>query len=310
MALLERIQISLPQSDPHWFDPEQNDELSTTRMTLSIDKHGTDSTNDDVRKNESTSATTKFQRRRQRHVVFIGDALLRSSYLEWLHHRHKYDFIDDDDDDDDFPPEQLLNEKMHTSRQAYFEWLSTYFDGRMTMQGNQGESHEHFDAFDLSYRSKTIRETMTIARVRHKDVKYNETTSYHATFIHFPSYNNLNTTLSKDEVGGKKATQSERIPASSFEEQICQSESGLIMMMNYISKLEPKPTAIVMNFGHQSNCQSSEGMRRILNAAHTATNKEGVIVWRGGMTRTVDNDTAKRRSDADKEGTSRRCVRM
>ena len=67
------------------------------------------------------SSTTSLPTSFPQHLVFIGDSLLRYSYLEWLHHQHYQSPA----------PESLINEKLSKSWYSYFQNSTAHFQGHM-----------------------------------------------------------------------------------------------------------------------------------------------------------------------------------
>jgi hypothetical protein len=245
----------------------------------------------------------------QRHVVFVGDSLLRYSYLEWLDHRHKKrrgeggDHDDaDGDDDNDFCPPELINEKIHESWQKYFEWSTEHFDGHMTCDCQRSDERWELgrEMENRYYRSSAVDDDGTT-----------NTTSWYATYIQGYGDNeahgrNLpgtvyNASITKDKLDGTNTTGWERVPAEQFEWRY-NGPNWPRMMIEYVANLKPKPTAIVINLGLWPHYQTNRRIRRILEAAYNATNHEGIVIWRG-ITPQQDNLLA-HPSEADKAGTS------
>ena len=68
------------------------------------------------------------------HVVFIGDSLLRYSFLAWLHQEHHFT--------SSYAPDWLINEKKSDSWYSYFQASTAHFEGYMKCDCRRSENFD------------------------------------------------------------------------------------------------------------------------------------------------------------------------
>jgi hypothetical protein len=67
------------------------------------------------------------------HAVFIGDSLLRYSFLAWLHQQHH---------STSYAPDWLINEKKSDSWHSYFQASTAHFEGYMKCDCRRSENFD------------------------------------------------------------------------------------------------------------------------------------------------------------------------
>ena len=236
------------------------------------------------------------QPQHQRHVVFIGDGTImpRNGFMEWLHRRHHHhqqqhqhpDFAGNSSGLENCPME-LIDEKIHRSKQEYVDWSTKYFDsnnGRSEGSGSTSESQLFFNTTLLPNMRDSNNVNVVVESIHYRSSTGN--TSWYATYIDLPGGNDIfnSSFISKKDF------------SSNFWETIL---TQIISKSTNLHQSQPAtiiPTAVVITCpslvgseGRRKRVAHPRHIRRMLEGAYDATNKEGIVIWRpshriyGGM---------------------------
>lgn len=211
------------------------------------------------------------------HVVFIGDSTLRYSFLEWIdqeYHRREQDV---------FAAPEMINEKMHGSWMNFFRYTTANFHtgnrSSMTCDCQRAEEWNLGTEIENRYYQSPH-------------------CNFSATYLQAYGDNQAHGRYHAHNVGEAKITN----PGNLSHPSVVWAAMGAgwdRLILEVVSDLRPRPTAIVMNAGLWSNAKIAKNMGKILQSALNVTGGQRVI-WRGvAPNRKQSNTTGPAPSEAD-----------
>ena len=216
---------------------ETNSDESKINTTNVIKEHQYDSAGggDHIPNNNSSEILGK------EHFVFIGDSTLRYAYLELIdQHHHQVERL---------APSELIHEKYHKNWTSFFQYSTDYFDGAMTCDCQRSE------VFNLGTEIENRQYTSP-----HDGSRY--------TYLQLYGDNQAHGRSSAD-------TMDEAVISDPLDDQAntpkvwgYMGEDMDKLILEYVAKLKPRPTAIIMNAGLWPNEKIANNMDNIMRAAH------------------------------------------
>ncbi|KAL7467472.1 hypothetical protein ACHAXS_007721 [Conticribra weissflogii] len=196
------------------------------------------------------------------HIVFIGDSILRYSYLEWL------DTIQFSRSPGDYSPNTLINEKLSTSWHEYFTNTTAHFEGNMFCDCRRSEE------FDLNVEVEN---------------RYYQNGNLWATYIQLPGDNMAHGRFSPGECSLAKVSIADgpNKDTSGYTWGYMGADSDKLIS-EYVSQFSRKPSAIVMNAGMWPNEGIAFNLGNIVKAAKEVLVSEGKLIWRATSKRKHD----------------------
>jgi len=196
------------------------------------------------------------------HIVFIGDSILRYSYLEWL------DTIQFSRSPKNYSPNTLINEKLSSSWHEYFINTTTHFKGNMFCDCRRSEE------FDLNVEVENL---------------YYQTDNLWATYIQLPGDNMAHGRFSPEECSLAKVSIADGPDKdTSGYTWGYMGEDSDKLISEYVSQFSRKPSAIVMNAGMWPNEGIASNLGNIFKAAKDVLGSEGKMIWRATSKRKHD----------------------
>ena len=181
------------------------------------------------------------------HLVFIGDSTMRYSFLEFVdreHYQNKADRL---------PPVELVHEKYHKSWTSFCRYTTEHFEGQMACDCQRANGIEN--RYYINPHNGHSYTYIQMYGENQGHGSYNPDAVYNATITLPP----------EDEKYNPKENENLSDTGQDMDQLILQ----------YVAKLEPKPTAIIMNAGLLSNELISFNMEKIMRAAHNVTGVSG-----------------------------------
>ena len=175
------------------------------------------------------------------HFVFIGDSTLRYAYLELIDQRHHQL--------ERLPPSELIHEKYHKNWTAFFQYSIEYFDGAMTCDCQR--SNEFNLGTEIENRQYTS---------PHDGSRY--------TYIQLYGDNQAHGRYSADTMNEAVISQPPDGEQHTPKVWGYMGEDMDKLILEYVAKLTPKPTAIIINAGLWPNEKIANNMDSIMRAAH------------------------------------------
>ena len=245
---------------------------------------------------------SQLQVQKQKHVVFIGDGtiLSRNAFMEWLHRRHYHhqhhhsDFTGNNSGLENCPIE-LIDEKIHGSKQEYVDWSTNYFVSNNGRSGSRSmsESQLYFNTTYLSNIRDSNNVNVVVESIHYRSRSGNS--SWHATYIDLPEENDI---FNSSFIARKDLS-------NNLWEMIFAQTISKPTNLHQSQPATTIPTAIVITCpgpegseGRRKRVAHPRQIRRILEDAYDATNKEGIVIWRpsyrtsGGMGTSLRTATA------------------
>mmetsp|Transcript_13044 Transcript_13044/g.18467 ORF Transcript_13044/g.18467 Transcript_13044/m.18467 type:complete len:669 (+) Transcript_13044:156-2162(+) len=199
---------------------------------------------------------------KEQHIVFIGDSLLRYSFLEWLDQKH---FLRQERE---YAPPELINEKFSSSWLSYFNSSTNHFQGNLYCDCRRSQN------FSLNSEIEN---------------RYYLTDALWATYLQGYGDN-----MAHGRFLPLEANSSVISPADGPDKDTSHCKWGYMgedwdkMISDYVSKFQQKPTAIVLNAGLWPNEGIRNNLGNILRASRDVMGDKGVVIWRG-MTKMRDS---------------------
>ena len=200
-----------------------------------------------------TSLPTSFPQ----HLVFIGDSLLRYSYLEWLHHQHYQSPA----------PESLINEKLSKSWYSYFQNSTAHFQGHMKCDCRRSQIWSLGSEVENRYYFRGG------GHGQHRG-----SAALAATYIQAYGDNQAHGRYAPDDLGN-------------FTISTEDDESGYKwgymghdwdnLFKEYVAKMEITPTLAIFNAGFWPNEGIALNLGSILRSAKDVMGHRGRVIWRG-----------------------------
>ena len=194
------------------------------------------------------------QPRINEHIVFIGDSVLRYSYLEWL------DLIHFSRNAEVYSSDMLINEKLSPSWHSFFTNTTEHFKGSMLCDCRRSEN------WDLGSEVEN---------------RYYRSDQLWATYIQGYGDNMAH---------GRYAPEETHLAKISMADGPDKDESGCKwgylgdnwdkLISEHVSKFTRKPTAIVFNAGMWPNEGIALKLGSIFHAARDAMGYKGRVIWR------------------------------
>lgn len=214
----------------------------------------TDEQNEPTGTKHLESSTTSLSTSSPQHVVFIGDSLLRYSYLEWLHHQHYHSPA----------PESLINEKLSESWYSYFQSSTAHFQGHMKCDCRRSQT------FSLGKEVEN--------RYYFRGGGHGRGSALAATYIQGYGDNQAHGRYAPHDLGN--STISTEDDTSGYKwGYMGQDWDNLIK--EYVAKMEVTPTLMVFNAGFWPNEGIALNLGSILRSAKDAMGHHGRVIWKG-----------------------------
>mmetsp|Transcript_6527 Transcript_6527/g.10973 ORF Transcript_6527/g.10973 Transcript_6527/m.10973 type:complete len:443 (-) Transcript_6527:1228-2556(-) len=183
------------------------------------------------------------------HVVFIGDSLLRYSYLEWLHH-HQYHSP---------APESLINEKLSSSWYSYFQSSTAHFGGYMKCDCRRSQTWNLGSEVENRYYFRDDGPEGSAFQAYGSNMA-------HGRFAPGDVQNSLISTEEDASVGYKWGYM---------------GRDWDKLITEYVAKLEISPTLMVFNAGFWPNDDIAQKLGSILRSAKDVMGNHGRVLWKG-----------------------------
>ena len=206
----------------------------------------------------------KGEESEREHLVFIGDSTMRYSFLEFVdreHYRNNPDRLPQG-----LPPVELVHEKYHKSWTSFFRYTTEHFEGHMACDCQRSET------FSLANEIENRYYTNPYNNHSYTYIQMYGDNQGHGRYKPDAVYNATISLPADDEDYDPKANENLRKVWAYVGEDMDQ------LILQYVSKLEPKPTAIIMNAGLWPNKMISFNMEKIMRAAHNVTGVSSYVV--------------------------------
>ncbi len=184
------------------------------------------------------------------HIIFIGNSILRYSYLEWL------DTIQFSCSPSNCSPNTLINEKLFTSWHEYFTNTTAHFEGNMFCDCHCSEE------FDLNVEVEN---------------QYYQNGNLWATCIQLPGDNMAHGQFSPEEC--LLAIVSIADGPNKDTSRYTWGEDSNKLISEYVLQFSRKPSAIVMNVGMWPNEGIAFNLGNIFKAAKEVLVSKGKLIW-------------------------------
>lgn len=195
------------------------------------------------------------------HVFFLGDSLLRYSYMEWLDYHHFQRSTDTTPPHTDL--DLLINEKRHDSWVNYFHYSTDHFEGKMRCDCRRDQEFNLGHEVENRYYANLDR-------------------SFWATYIQGYGQNSA-----KGRYNPRDIYPDLPLEISGEEDQTpykwaWPGERWDWLLLKHAGQLQPKPTAVVFNAGLWPDMSIGLKLERIFRAAREVVgwHPDSRIIWR------------------------------
>jgi len=286
------IDISLPDA------PRQQRQQQLRSISIASDNNNNNNNNFTHETSFTPPPATPFP-----HVVFIGDSLLRYSYLAWLHEQHHYLLSSStstthDDDAPILAPKTLINEKLSDSWHSFFVNSTAHFGGHMKCDCRRSQEFSLGKEVENRYYYYHHRNRNHKQHHGHRDATTG-LSGLAATYIQAYGDNQAHGRYLPEDVWSSAITDGNDTAPYKWGYMGRDGEwSGLIT--DYVAKLwNTTPTLMVFNAGFWPNERTAHHLGSIFRAAKEVMGPHGRVIWKG-ITPTRGTSAAPRPSASDR----------